>query len=168
MRDFHALWWFIEFWIYLILRVLVRITDRLGGNFLAFLLLQDLAWETSVGTQLRVHLKWNNWKWFALKMLELYLRIKDLGHFRRFRGFLPWFGPTSSAHFSIGLFCLPCLSLSILPPRSDRPARESRLLSSWRGAAGRLTRPLGADLSQMLDLFRVRSLVRTSVCVHLK
>ena len=99
MRDFHALWWFIEFWIYLILRVLVRITDRLGGNFLAFLLLQDLAWETSVGTQLRVHLKWNNWKWFALKMLELYLKIKDLGHFRRFRGFLPWFGPTSSAHF---------------------------------------------------------------------
>jgi len=57
---------------HLILRVLVRITDRLGGNFLAFLLLQDLAWETSVGTQLRVH-----------------LRIKDLGHFRRFRGFLP-------------------------------------------------------------------------------
>ena len=166
MRDFHALWWFIEFWIYLILRVLVRITDRLGGNFLAFLLLQISHGKPPL--ELRVHLKWNNWKWFALKMLELYLRIKDLGHFRRFRGFLPWFGPTSSAHFSIGLFCLPCLSLSILPPRSDRPARESRLLSSWRGAAGRLTRPLGADLSQMLDLFRVRSLVRTSVCVHLK
>ena len=168
MRDFHALWCFSGIWIYLILHVLVRITAGLGKSFLAFLLLQDLTWEVTVETRLPVHLKWNNWKWFALKMLELYLRIKDLGHFRRFRGFLPWFGPTSSARFSIGLFCLPCLSLSILPPRSDRPARESRLLSSWRGAAGRLTRPLGADLSQMLDLFRVRSLVRTSVCVHLK
>ena len=57
MRDFHALWCFSGIWVYLILHVLVRIAAGLGKSFLAFLLLQDLTWEVSAETRLRVHLK---------------------------------------------------------------------------------------------------------------
>ena len=57
MRDFHALWCFSGIWVYLILHVLVRIAAGLGESFLAFLPLQDLTWEVSAETRLRVHLK---------------------------------------------------------------------------------------------------------------